>query len=412
VLEGELQGIIAQIESRIDRRTVDARALDEAMTLLRILEKRIRGEATARPDGIPAWVNGWLAVIELLLACDNHLGGTENQALFVAMHESILRDFGSAIPSAARRRECALELCNRAWNREMNNFEFLEVIQRFQNQADARRTEYDGDPDALTGKMCGTIGQAFAFLAHGNPEYAPRAEDYLRASLAHFPRPEAAQETARYHDMTVNYLINLHWQSRDIEGALEAFRLHSFLPRDGAAPSTPFEALQRLQQRRVTADTLPFDLLAVLRLLESRPEEELERALIVLNVLWKPGIPEHPHQLIAKWVAWLHLRIQHPKRALALLEPVIDWAEKPGFAIRATALPIRGLAALAARAEGNAVKELRHAEALWHELADLEAQSAPLAAFVAAQGGREAWQAHLDAGDLSAILRWMPFAYG
>lgn len=404
-LVAELSDFLIVVDRLIQNRTTKSGQLERALDILRkIADCAIPGLDTA-PDNHQL-VNICLAVVEYAVACHNHLGMRDEQQDWLKIFRRHMEKYGAALGNAVLRTERELSLRNRAYNDQFNDFRFQEIVDDFQSEVDARVATMGSEKDNLTGEMCGTIGQACAFLAKSTPGLSSEAEKYLEKSRGFF------LTSHRYHNMSVNYLATLHWQSRDIEKAIAALSLHPYLPKPTTADSaqTLMEWLLFLRAERADEPVSPFDALTMLRLLAELPMEGLPEKFGRINS-WLMEYPaeQHPHQLLAKWMGLVYLRAGELGWVRGWFKRADKVATNGDFTILATTVPILGLWAVALnRSGGDAAAMTGRMKDL---VTDLVAKSPSFSAYIENVGGLVGLEHDITNENIRAIARWMPYAY-
>ena len=398
------------IDERITHRTLVKGALSDAESLLeKLLGIAQRKQGESEDDRhIKELI---LALLEQALMLVNHKGYTGEPARMKQTYDACMTRFGSDLGSPVLNRERTLEVRTRAYNEEFNDFRFDDVLDDFKDAVDARAADMAGQKDDLTGKMCGTIGQALAFNARLNPEMSKEAAAYFERSLDFFP------DTSVYHNMSVNYLTTLYWQARDYEKALSAFARHPYIAVLNTVEHTPpaqraMDWLSHLLKERRNQPATPFDMLCLLRVLavmSESPDEPARRAIGERIRVYR--VEEHPHQLLLKWVGRLFLASGNPNSAVDCFAKARRIAMAKGLTVKATCLPVLGLWEIAERRRDNqsAAEECR--ERLTELAQALCRESSGLAAYLEAVGGIDTLISDIERDDINAVSRWMPFMY-
>ncbi|MBT3375862.1 MAG: hypothetical protein HN742_24365 [Lentisphaerae bacterium] len=397
----------------IDLRAVSPGHLTRAYDIFRVTARVARNAFEADPTSRRA-LEAMLATLEGAVTCVNHLGMSGTQGDFERMYVSLLEEHGQLLPSRAERSERAMALRNRAYNDEFNAFDFERILLAFQDTVEKRVADSGEEKDDLTGAMCGTIGQAHAFLLRTDPiEHAEHAREWLTRSLTYLTPGQ------KYHDMGVNYQTTFYWEQRQPLDAIAAFAQHACmaLP-DGTVPERP--AAQRdlicswlttlLESRRNEPGT-PFDVLALLRLLadgllpKKRIIESIEKWLLDYTGA------DHPHELLAKWVGMFHLLSNRPAPAITWLDRAIAIGEEREFAVKAVTLSAIGLRVVANALNQNSVAHDLDLALLRSRAAQLTESQPAFRLYIEAIGGIDTMERDVEQCDISAIARWMPFCY-
>jgi hypothetical protein len=376
-------------------------------------------EAGNEPERRKVWAEMLLDALGEKGAALNHAGEPAAQAAILEEHARTMDKeiglLGLDHGSYFRKR---LELRNRLVNRLFNDYCFMEVIEDIEPEAASLATQVEqarnrhaknGNPamyqDILLGKLQGTVGQACGFLAATEPSWAEHGEHWLKQSEAQFP------PGSRYHSMTVNYRTTLAWQRGDLTGALAIFAM---LPELGKA-GDPEEFRCRWPEMVAGLKARPFDAMNLLRLaaLATEKGHQLETsALQIVDAALTAGPADaHPHEQIAKWLAYLWLLAGNPERAIQLCEQGRGICDRAAFAMQSIGLGILALEIAARRIQGSACEaQLR----LWdRSAAELAAHGPAFAQFLEQRGGIElirSWTMG-EIGSLREIVRINPFTY-
>lgn len=409
---GQLPLFVEHASELIERRTVERDALREAYDIARTVCRLAWRELSADRTNRQA-LDLCLVGLECATTCVNHVGITIAQDGFTGRFEQLLQDNGHLLPGAAERRERSLAFRNRAWNREFNDYQFARILDRFQATVDQRVQDIGAETDELTGEMCGTIGQAHAFLARTEPSHAETAEAYLERSLRHF------LPTHRYHAMSVNFLATLHWQSGRLPEAVAAFGRHAFLaaakPMCGAhggdAHAQACAWLGTILSGRGEHPGTPFDVACLLRMLGESPER-VPRDLLDRVAQWARGQPsnEHPHELVAKWLGLLFM-LRDIQTAITWTTRAVTLCSMLGFAVRTIGLSPLGLRAVGHARSGAKTAAEADVKLLVRYARELCQQSTGFADYLDESGGVARMRADVEKQDVNAIVRWLPFAY-
>lgn len=413
-LLGQLSLFLQLGAEKTDRRTVEHTSLLESYEIVKIICRLAWREFQSGQQSRDA-LDLCLSGLDYATTCTNHLGVAGAQANFFGRFEQLLREHGHLLPSRLETKERSLSFRNRAYNNEFNDYRFRRIIDHFRETTDARVGQMGDDKDDLTGEMCGTIGQAYAFLARTEPELGTFAEAYFERSLRYF------LPTHKYHAMSVNFLATLHWQSGDIQGALATFGRHAFLGDEAVPPKSSPETLRRtagawldrLLTERHDHPGTPFDVVCLLRIIaETHALAPVSMAALSDLGKWVKAYPsqDHPHELIAKWLGVLHLK-HDPTKAVEWFTRAIAISDKLGFTVQTIALSPFGLRAVAHTQSGDRAAAAADSELLLSRADDLVKRSATFGSYLDEVGGEESLVTDIQAQNVAAICRWLPFAY-
>ncbi len=334
-------------ERLIEGRLENSAYLDEAQTLCKAL-RNVTGGALEADDLPPEDAKNiaelHLKSIDGLVCCANHAGDNTSQQKLRNEFDQKLTQHTDLIGGYRHARELDYELQNRFCNLYANEYRFEEMV----DAADGLYQEItqnlpDGQADELVGKLSGTLGQAYAFMARTDPEWADEAKKLFKESLRHFP------EKSVYYSMSVNYLATLAWQQGDNAAAARYMAQHPGME-EVSAPGDLWQCIPNLIDNK-----RDFDLVNVLRILASEAWqgnfEISSKTPDILGCLQQiheyvkdPDRCQHPVHQIHKWLAVLQLVANRKKDALANTDAALAKAKKLGFTIHTIApsiLPVR-----------------------------------------------------------------------
>ena len=411
LLARELPALLGMCRHLIAQRTVQPGALTTARSLLEaLLDIGRRAASDARTD--PRVRREWNALlVEALIEfadCVNHLGATHEQAAIEAELDEVLTCQGRRLPhTQAQRRELQFEARTRNLNALFNDYAFAEVIYSFEDVAKARQQEEEKsatDGDELLGKMQGSVGQAYAFLARAYADWSEEARRWFELSRRQF------DPGTQFHAMSVNYLTTLAWQEGDLSAACAQMNEH---PRLRPIPS-PATLVGELRAYVAQPKASAFDIVNYLRLAALGVEANLEllpEELAAAVVHLEPRLhPEHPHEQVAKWLAYLFHLQSDQRGALRLCRQGRAFSEKSGFTLRTIAWSILGLEAVCHHAAGDLQTSLATATAFLDRQRELASESAHFRDYLADVGGAPPF---FQGGEVSVarLMRLLPFTY-
>jgi hypothetical protein len=421
-LARELPSLVSQARHLIAIRARQAGALPAAKLLLNELCQLAR--TALRNAGDEAgrrrvWAEMLLDALAEKCACLNHSGDTEEQEALLAEHSDVLREHADVVVRdfvADRRRR--LELRNRLLNRLFNDYRFSDVISDIEpevnrlaeqlDQENARRRD-EGQPrierDELLGKLQGSVGQACAFLAATDPSWTDHAHEWLKRSQEHFP------VGSKYFAMTVNYRATLAWQSGDLTAGCALLATQPGL----AAAGHPTEFCARWPDLAGSLAARPFAAVNLLRLAALAGEKgaviAAEHVAAAENALAVPAADAHPHEQIAKWLAYLWLLAGKAAAALPLCQRGLAICYAGDFTLRTIGLSILALDIAARNMLRQTVKP--QLEDLDRRANGLVQESPAFGSFLSARGGPKNIRALTLCGPdaLAKITRLGPFSY-
>lgn len=412
ILRRELAALLAEAHLLIEKRTLEPFALEAARKILESLISIARPQifSTVEVPVKRAWADMLVHALVDLTACHNHSGDTEHQTLIEKDLQSVFEVFGTLISiTYHQRKEILLEAKTRNLNVLFNDYRFTEVIDSFESDVQLRETEIpEGVPDELLGKMLGTLGQAWAFLARIEPEWAPTSRDYFERSKRHF-----APGTL-FHSMTVNYLTTLALQEGQVEVACREMNGHTGLPQAKRADDITNGLARFLTHKNTSA----FDAVNYLRIVSvcaelGRPVEI--EALKQAVHHWLPLLQNaHPYEQICKWFAYQYYLAGEYDRATDLCKKGIQICDSIGFTGQTISLSIIGLNVIC-RAAMNDRQGLSHYRSVFENLVQkLLGQSKGFGDYIHHFGGTSGMSAMIDQQNrdgATQICRFLPFSY-
>lgn len=299
ILERELPSLLAAIHSlakqRFELPGALAGAIHAAECLIAVGERQLAKSSRKR-----TWLNLVINALAELAACHNHTGAIGPQQAaeerLISLIEANKRDTGL---DAVQRRSLLLDIRNCNLNLLFNDFRFEEAY----NLADElvrERQEMTGgeEPDAVLGKILGSMGQAAAFMAHRDPDWSSEAVELFKGSSKHFPTGSVQEE------MSVNFLVTALWQ----QGAYhEAVGL--LPPLAGAAPKGECSALL-IRLGSPGLESRAFEVVNVLRLIAVLAQSpEALQSPQVWSLLEQTALAvgtDHPYEQWWKWLGIIH----------------------------------------------------------------------------------------------------------
>ena len=411
VLERALPGLLAEARRRITLRTQIEGARKEALELLerlvKIADKSLNSQK--EPKVRTTWVSVQVDALVDLSTCYNHVGETAKQNAIdkklIAHLELNSRELDS---SYANRQETILDLRNRNLNQLFNNYQFEEVVSQFDSLVEERQKRIPpAQSDPLLGQMLGSMGQACGFLARTNPDWFLLALDYFQQSVKHF------SPGTRFHEMSVNFLAALHWQKEDNSSALAALQLY---PQRPAPDSQQLAADFSKHLKAPSTDVF----IAVLY-------AKITAALVEIKVpvcrsglseatrYWNQRVTnEHPHELLLKWLGYLHFLMGNSSEAFELWRKAVSICDKMQFTVQTIGLSILVLETNAHAQCGREADFQKHLKEVGSRASELCKQSVAFRNYLNGFGGVEGLMTLSSArtpGSLKKIARLLPFTY-
>ena len=412
ILTRELPALINQARFMIGRRTSEPGMLASARSLLDALIKIADGKLSAAADARiqRGWADLLVDALCELSTCHNHMGAVGPQQDVELKLGKVLEQNKKILSGTYHsRRDLLLEARTRNLNLLFNDYRFEEVLRVFEADVTERETQIpEGEPDELLGKMQGSLGQAWAFLASRDSGYSGFAREYFEKSLHHF------QPGTLYYSMSVNYLATLAWQEGDPDLACrELCRGSRF-----NIPSSARELVRRFDEVIDQPDVDAFDAVNLLRIIalavhcgeDSLDVGKLEGLTERLLPRFKDA---HPDELLCKWLAFLHLSVGNSAVALNLCQRGVEICRQLDFTVQTIGLSILSLQARCAAMQGgnqpiDTIAELQR----W--TSELCERSAPFGDYISRGNDRECLAASFENCDLETVWKsaiFLPFAY-
>jgi tetratricopeptide (TPR) repeat protein len=332
------------------------------------------------------------------LVCANHTGNKDHQSAALDVYNKNI-SYISSIPYFAQL-EKMLSIRNRAYNQQFNSYDFQSIIDDFEAVVNERVTKIPNNKkDCLTGELLGTIGQAYAFQCRNNAEYAERAEQYFNDSLRQFIPGHI------YHQMSVNYLTTLKWCRNDFDAAVDAFAMHVAVDDDESVE----QWISAIVEAKELREGAVFNLSVLLRLAVS--QAAISSAVIdqIDVFLAEHNTGQHPYELIYKWIGVYYLNNDQYDEAIRAFDSAIKLSDSTGFTLQTIAISVIGLKciAMAMKSEhtDSEIKRLRMITKT------LRYMSIGFDKYIDSIGGVDQMLEDVAAQNISAVSRWLPFAY-
>jgi hypothetical protein len=122
----------------------------------------------------------------------------------------------------------------------------------------------------------------------------------------------------------------------------------------------------------------------------------------------------HPHEHVAKWLAYLLLQSEEYRPARQLFHKSVLISRGLGFTVRTIGLSSLGLLAITDKALGDDSSYAQQVAAFEADVAALVAESAPFAAYLNSVGGFDVIKGLLrscERRNASSLARLLPFTY-
>ena len=338
----------------------------------------------------------FLMALDSLLSCLNHSGISKEQKNILSIYNEKINSVAT-IPYFTRK-EKILKMRNKAYNQEFNTYCFQNIIDEFESEVKLRLTQIpNGEVDTLMGEMLGTLGQAYAFNSYANPDDVEISEGYLLESLEYIP------SNHYFYGMSINYLATLRWFSEDYEDAMSLFCQHN----ESFTGKTAVQLIDEIVNTESFKLNDIFNLSVLLRIAISSDIICEQEITDIEAYLWKCEPSNHPYELIYKWLGIFHLYAENYEKAVSAFDKSIKLTVDSGFTIKTIALSVKGLRILALK---DQTKRELSIDRIRYDLIKLtEVES--FGTYINAIGGWDRMNEDLDNEDISAIIKWLPFAY-
>lgn len=412
LLERGLPGMLAEARHLISVRTKSEGALKAAAELLTKLVEIGNRRLVSSPDPMVrcVWARWLTNAFVDLASCYNHMGETTKQVEIMAGLDKHLTDHGREINSSfTARKEILLDLQIRNLNQFFNDYDFQKVLANCEDLLKEREQEVPkGQVDIMLGEMLGSMGQACSFLAGTDPTWGEVAKDYLQRSLAQFS-PGTAQ-----HAMSVNFLSSLDWQTCHYTAALSRLRLHANLN----VPASPEQLASNLSTYASPQTTDVFIAVLYVKIVAAHADEQgaiSKTALSKATADWAEiPINEHPHELLLKWLGYLHYRVGDLPQAFDLwrkAHTICDNMQFTGQTIGLSILALETSAHACCAREADFKQCLKKVGLRAEQLCD---QSMAFSKYLQQFGGPQGLRKLVSSRDqetLKRIVRLLPFTY-
>ncbi len=377
----------------IDKRTIQKNALKDAIELFQNIV------SITKNNGNDKVKECFLSAANGLLIAANHSGDKKTQEKVYQLYKFTKEEL-SYIPYFTRQ-ENILSVRNRAYNSHFNDYRFQEIIDDFEDVLKLRISQLPkNEMDGLTGEMCGTIGQAYAFNSKNNKEFAKLAESYFKQSLNHFPVGH------KYHAMSVNYLATLKWYHNDLEDAKSAFAKHADIDKN----NTTIQLITQIIDSKEDLFDSIFNLSVLLRLEITQNKISIEIIETIEKFLEKGDINDHPYELIYKWLGIAYLKNRAYANAINQFDKSIELSNKLGFAVQTLSIPVIGLKYIALQKQ-NSENLIQVIEGLKKRTKELSDKSVNFANYIESIGGIEQMLDDIKNNKINSVSKWLPFNY-
>ncbi len=400
----------------VDERAIDSNNLALADMIYQYIYNytRLRFDSVMNDRDKVQWINRIIACMSGMIVCRNHVGDKEKQRE-IEIECTDLMNKNLELFSVRDHETIMLEIRNRAFNNDFNDYRFNEIIHEFEPVAMNRRKQIAKGYEPVTGKILGTIGQAYAFAAQGlememQRDYRTYARSYLEDSLEYFHIGDGE------HIRSIGYLTQILWEEGKNREALDLLRQQPSIAVEDSLCCNNFRedhdtAFANYAVRTLVGNNgtglqteIVFDLTMLLRIIvDAGIKLEEETYALLSNFLENSrGIMQHPFELLYKWVGLYCFRNNSKRDAEKWFDAGISFADKQGFTIDTIILPIMALKCLINDSGFNEVEK-------W--LQKLFSRSDAFVDYIFNIGGTEVLKENFYNQDIIAIAHWLPFSY-
>jgi len=412
ILSRELSALLAKAHYFIENRTTEKNSLNIAKkildNLIKIAQEKI--DSSLSNNIKKTWVDLLINAYCDLEACYNHIGATSQQVEIEKLLNTTIKKYGKLISkSYHEKKELLLQSRIKNLNILFNDYRFGEVIDVFQKEVDKRENEIpESETDELLGQMLGSLGQACAFKSKIDSSWADIARDYFNKSILHF------ESGTIFHQMSVNFLTILSWQENNIEQAIKEMNKHPHLLTADNITSLLDKFVEYITQDNVSL----FDIVIYLRLAATAVENgysiETNTLKTITDNIIEKLIPEHPHEHIYKWLAYLYYLSGDYYFAVNLCQKGVETAKTLDFTVQTIGISILGMEAICYAAMDNEKQYATCFNEFRKWIAKLINESVAFADYIDQLGGVEKLEDMIKRRNKEGfyeIARFLPFAY-
>jgi tetratricopeptide (TPR) repeat protein len=219
--------------------------------------------------------------------------------------------------------------------------------------------------------------------------------------MEHFPQRHIN------HQIAINYLSTLKWVHNDLTGAKDTFSLHAEIDNGRSVAQWITDIIKSKDYHLGSA----FNIYVLLRLAATQGKVSLKAISSVETFLNECDINQHPYELIYKWIGIAYLNIDEDDKALQAFNKsiYISTENKLGFTIQSIAISSLGLKCVTLNRKYENIED--DIEKLRAGLNALFDDSVHFEQYIDDIGGIEQMIEDIENNNISAIARWMPFAY-
>lgn len=407
----EAAALIAECEYLIHTRTSQqnmlqtARRALEAVTQAARIKLDLAGDVRLRQQ----WAELIICGLAGLAACHNHIGSVGPQDDIETEISEVLAKNARLLPgSSVQKAELLHEIKIRTLNKLFNDYRFKQAADRLECEIQGREQLIpSGVADELLGKMLGSVGQAYAFMSRTEADKYVLARKYFEKSLAHF------EPGTYFHSMSVNFLATLAWQEGNLDLACQSMGRHA-----GLQPLVSAEEFRsKFRHYFFQANMSAFDVVNYARILGSLCEASKIDVKYLREVVnhWKGRLlDEHPHEQLAKWLAFALYRSGDVVGAIELCKRGVTISRKLEFTVQTIGLSILGLLSACYATQKNTALHLDSVSEFDRLASNLVGRSASFRDYlgnVGGVGGLHICLKDSSPGNVANITRFLPFTY-
>ncbi len=380
----------------VERRTSEKNALTQAKE---IFEKILKTFQNSENEDIQRIVKG---AVNGLILCANHSGEVVQQIDLTEQAQKIIQN-QKTLPAPVRYAEI-LEIRNRAWNDQFNDYLFDDIIEGFENEVERYETFIQtakeqgvlpkNEKDHLLHKLFGTLGQAYAFLSAQDLDYFEGAVQYFEKSLQSF---EADLNDLR----TPIFFATLYWYHKKFKEAQQILRDYGIVSSSQTLTQSLFKTLEKSDKNQAFCLSILLRLIIEKNLIDL---DSLEKINHQIENLFKET---HPFELIYKWLGIAYFNLKKQEKAIKCFDKALKI--KDGLTMQTINLSTHALKIIACQQLNyDFQKEL---ESFKESLHQVTTDSLGFKIYIEDRGGQESLMQEVEGQEIENVNRWLPFTY-
>ena len=254
-------------------------------------------------------------------------------------HQSRLKKRISDWPRGGNRKRLKhdsfiLDIKNRNLNILFNDYRFMEALSLGKDLLKQAQQLQATKQDRLTGQILGSMGQACAFLSTQSSPHISHAKKYFKDSLNHFSDDDPLKA------LSINFLSTLEWKNLRYVQALSWMNKHESVPKF-RSPEDLCRKILKIKPHLKQGGG--YNAAGFLRIAVEQPSKLIstDDAEELADAFLKACTPDHPYQIIGKWIAYLCIRKDRITTAQIICQEILGLSHEAEFTIQTVLLPVR-----------------------------------------------------------------------